>query len=169
MDKLVLIVDQISLAKSLIGSGTISSMRIALLWLDNATEILMYRKIQAEYVFGELYQRMLDKLNVRPLDIEGEKLKGEITRKAISPKQKKSLDWDYDSKTRFLTDKQVINDQEAAFMRIMHQYRNDVYHNDVIHRDVLHHMTSIFFDLICDIFPKLAKSQTYGGDEFELE
>jgi hypothetical protein len=54
MERLVLIVDQLEEAKRLIQVGSLSQLRIALILLDNASEVLMYRAVKTELQYHDM-------------------------------------------------------------------------------------------------------------------
>ncbi len=60
MRKITVIVEQINHCKNLIRDNDTSNLRMALILLDNAAEILMYRKVLDEFRINETYKKIVE-------------------------------------------------------------------------------------------------------------
>jgi hypothetical protein len=79
MDKVALILDQIEESKRLIRVGKLSDLRMALILLDNAAEVLMHRKVEHEIGWSDYWEddrkklaswRAKDRLESREIEDE---------------------------------------------------------------------------------------------------
>lgn len=154
MRKISLIVDQIDQCRKFIQSDEISYLRMALILLDNASEILMYRKVMDEFVYEDFG---------KPLHKHAELLKNELAEFNLpaltpEPKRKKIIRF-YDEKTFFLSEnRSFLNPITAKVLRILHRYRNESFHRDVVRRETIRPLVILFFEIICDLLVELTPS-----------
>mgnify|MGYP006928160619 CR=1 FL=1 len=128
MRKISLIIDQIAHCKELIKKDEISYLRMALILLDNAAEVLMQRKVEEEFSwedFRKPWQENAKKLNFPITD--------PLSRPLTSDKKRKKIESYFDEKAKFLSkEKGLIDPSVAQVLKILHRYRNEVFHRDIV-------------------------------------
>ena len=68
MERLYRTVVQLEEAKKLVQQGDVAHLRLALILLDNAVEVMMHRVIEGKMMYSDMYARMLENFSAGPLD-----------------------------------------------------------------------------------------------------
>jgi len=156
MDRCWLIIDQIEQSHDMIVKDETSYYRMALLLLDNAVEVLMYRTIQNELQYSEWYSTLANNVKGLPQNDEIKKIHDDIHPKIISPKRKKQILKYFDEKTKFLSEERYYVERPIArVLRIIHRYRNELYHRDVIRKEIIRPIVYLSYEIACDLLSKL--------------
>lgn len=167
MKRIIQIVEQIEHSKSLILKGSESDLRMALLLLDNAAEIMMFRVIKSIISHSDMYEKMLKHFPAHLEDEEGKKLFCEFKKKTISGIERKKMEKFFHEKVNFLSGERIrevyykekiIPTERAAVLKAIHLYRNEIYHRDYIRKETLRHSTLILYEITCDLFIPLTNS-----------
>jgi hypothetical protein len=150
---LELSVVQLEETKRFIQTGKVPYLRLALLLLDNAAEILMHRVIRDELTYSEWYDRMATLVRTsRHEDDERYCLLSEYERRTIPKKRAKGLDRDFNQKVDFLSqERHQISLPVARILKHIHAYRNEAYHNDRVRPDSIQPAVLILFDVVCTL------------------
>jgi hypothetical protein len=154
MERLVLIVDQLEEAKRLIQAGSLSQLRIALILLDNASEVLMYRAVKNELGHHDMNMRIFASAQkVMPQEVL-ERFRREMGYEPLSSKDRKTLLREYVAKIDFLLKlerSQGLSPAIGAVLKVTHRYRNEAYHRDRIRKETLHPVVLVLFDVVTDL------------------
>lgn len=129
--------------------------RLALLTLDNASEISLRRSAHAVTSFAELYnnaKRVLTS-SARPLGAEGQALLDDIENETVSNTLSKRIDRDYVALVDFVASRapESLADGHAQCLKIIHRFRNAAYHRDEIRPGVIGPAVKIMFFLCCHL------------------
>src|SRR4030066_2252031 len=104
MERIWLIVDQIEEAKKLLNSDKFSFLRMSLLLLDNAAEVLMYRKILDEFTYDEFHEKLNENAKGSlPNDVY-EQWRQQFNIQIIGAQRKKLINKYFDEKVKFLSE-----------------------------------------------------------------
>ena len=104
VDRLYRTVVQIEEAKKLIEQGDVAHLRLALILLDNAVEVMMHRVIEGEMMYSDMYARMLENFSANNLDAKGEELRREMATHVVPPKVQKEIRRVFGKKIKFLSE-----------------------------------------------------------------
>ena len=104
MDRLYRTVVQLEEAKKQIEQGDVAHLRLALILLDNAVEVMMHRVIEHELEYSNMYARMLERFPSGPLDSKGEELRREMLTHVVPPKRQKEIGRVFGEKIKFLSE-----------------------------------------------------------------
>lgn len=154
MERLVTIVDQLEETKRLILIGDLSRLRLALLLLDNASEILMYRAVVQELSWRDRKGRIFSSATNHMSGIELDALKKDLGYEPLSAKARKTLLWEYDAKVDFLSTVKEDRRLPIATGRVLkatHRYRNEAYHRDRIRRATIEPVVFVLFEIVTDL------------------
>lgn len=175
MERLVLIVDQLEEVKRLIVKGDLAALRMALLLLDNASEVLMFRAIHEALARQDMHDRILARAReVMPVS-ELERFREEMEYKPLTSKERKALIQGYDSKVDFLTDGRrrrcPLPAPMGRVLKVAHKYRNEAYHRDRIRKTTIQPVVTVMFDIVTDLMVGLppgsiSYSSSDNWDEF---
>ena len=104
MDRLYRTVVQLEEARRLLEQGDVAHLRLALILLDNAVEVMMHRVIEHEMEYSKMYARMLENFPSGPLDPRGEELRREMSTHVVPPKRQKEIRRVFGEKIKFLSE-----------------------------------------------------------------
>ena len=91
MERLYWTVVQLEEAKRLVKQGDVAHLRLALILLDNAVEVMMHRVIEGKLRHANMYARMLENFPKGTLDPEGEKIRRDLSLQIVPLKQQKQI------------------------------------------------------------------------------
>ncbi|GIJ62666.1 hypothetical protein [Virgisporangium aurantiacum] len=169
MQRLELVIVQFEEVKRLIVIGRIPQLRLALILLDSAVELIMHRMVEAElrherFHFDQLKQlRRLESWRHSGTPIQrqfatsgpsSDQLATEIQRLApmVTPTAKrKKIDRVFGDKIDFLVERHLLPAEVAPALKKLHDYRNETYHRDQHRVEVLHPAVVIYFDIACTV------------------
>jgi hypothetical protein len=84
MERLRRTVVQLEEAKRFILDGEVARLRLAVILLDNAVEVMLHRRVSQGLGTANTYARMLQKFRDGPLDAKGEALRQPATKYPIT-------------------------------------------------------------------------------------
>lgn len=151
MERIQSTVIQLAEAKRFLLDGRAPYLRLALILLDNAAELLMQRAVTSETAYSDMYSRMLHHHRDAP---NREELEAHI----VPPQQLAKLKRFFDEKALFLSrDRGRIAAPLARVLRHLHRYRNEVYHSDQLRPESIRPATLLLFDIDCELFTQLGQ------------
>jgi hypothetical protein len=156
MQRIAPIVDQFEEARRLIHGGSLSHLRMALLLLDNASEVMMYRQVVRVLEHREYQGRTLERAREVMSKQELADFQREFGIQTVSAKERRALLRDYSAKVDFL----VAADGKlpkplGQVLKAIHRYRNEAYHRDKIRRDTLRSAVLVLYDIATDLLTRL--------------
>src|SRR5215469_10978049 len=181
MEQLQYVIIQLEEAKRYIEMKSVPYLRLALLLLDNAAEIQMYRTIEHELVYNDWYRKMQDTIlkTIKDHPRSGDELppmlQDIVHMTLISAKDKKRLSKYFDEKLKYLgaelphhisrqheTELQIettqyLDESVAEVLSHLHAYRNEAYHKAKVRPETLSTAALILFEINCDLFLSLSK------------
>ena len=168
MQRLAQTAVQLEEAKRFVLAGDVPHLRLALILLDNAVEVMMHRAVQEELEHASLYSRLLERLPPGPLDADGERMRSEFSALVVPDKQAQRVRRFFGEKLTFLgTDRDRISKPVARVLRHIHDYRNETQHQDRVRVGSLRPATLILFDIATELLVTLnLGSTTWGGDDY---
>lgn len=167
MRQFTVILEQINQSKNLILENDTSSLRMALILLDNAAEILMYRTVLSEFRDNEIYGKICEmdrKLREQaksalPSDIFDKFLTEHALPEILEENKKRKILKYFDEKITFLCDTcGLIPSPVRAVLSSLHSYRNETYHRDIIRNEILRPIAILYFELVCELVTYLKQS-----------
>ena len=162
MRQFTVIIEQLALSKKLILENDTASLRMALILLDNAAEILMYRKVLSEFHYNEFYESIRCQAKAcMPPDIFDKFITEHSVPEIIEEKNRRKILKYFDEKITFLCDNsRLIPSPSGAVLSSLHRYRNETYHRDIIRNEILRPIAILYFELVCDLIMNLQQCVT---------
>jgi hypothetical protein len=170
MERLYWTVVQLEEAKRLVKQGDVAHLRLALILLDNAVEVMMHRVIEGKLRHANMYARMLENFPKGPLDPEGEKIRRDLSLQIVPIKQQKQIRRIFGEKILFLSkDHDSIPGPSARALRHLHDYRNETQHQDQVRSESIRPAVLILFDIATDFLVRLQPGTTswVGGENYD--
>lgn len=156
MQSLLSLLFQIDQAHKYIIGGRIEQLRVALILLDNATEIQMHRHINEElnheWLIDKIRNRVIASLADRPeTDLPNDLI--EIVN--FSPLSKADiwkLEHNFNDKVDKLSTRWKLLDKNLVSpIKYIHRYRNEAYHHAKVRKDTIKSATLISLILNCEL------------------
>lgn len=154
MERLVLIVDQLEETKSFIRRADLSRLRLALLLLDNASEVLMYRAVTEELTWHDFRSKLFSRAQEVMSGDELEAFRKEMGYSPLSSKERKALLQNYNAKVDFLSRLKKgrgIPDPVGQVLKAFHRYRNEAYHRDRLRKETIRPVVIVLYDIVTDL------------------
>lgn len=173
VERLTLILEQLEESKRLILIGGVPQLRMALLLLDNAAEILMHRQGKREFSRSRMYEKMrasmmcprrdgMDAQRKQELENHIQNLKGHI----IPLTRKKKLQKCFDEKVNYSIEKGELSSSVGQVLSMIHRYRNLAYHQERIRKETLQPVVPLLFEVVSDLLVALhAGGMSWTGGE----
>lgn len=167
MRQFTVIIEQINQSKNLILASDTASLRMALILLDNAAEILMYRRVLSEFHHNEFYGKIREQAKTyMPPDIFDKFLTEHSVPEILEEKNKRKILKYFDEKITFLCDTcGLIPSPTGAVLSSLHRYRNETYHRDIIRNEILRPIAILYFELVCELVSYLQQSAVSYSSE----
>ena len=160
------IVEQLDRAARKLKTDHPINNRLALILVDNATELMLHRqctnRLELDSFAGRIwkaYQAIGKGESAGDRFESSEKLRQVI----MTAKQRAN------AKSKFLDDKlKVLGDMgdltatEKRFISVAHSYRNELYHIGLSHEDIIRAISGRYFLLCCDLFVRIGNEGFFG-------
>lgn len=169
MERLVSIVVQIEEAKAFIRLGDLSHLRLALLLLNNASEILIYRAVTEELTWHDYRSQIFSRAQDIMSDDELEAFRMEMGYEPLSSKDRRTLLQKYNAKIDFLSGlkkERHLPSPIGQVLKATHRYRNEAYHRDRIRKETIQPVVIVLFDIVTDLILILTPgSMSYSSSD----
>lgn len=127
-------------------------LRLGLIMLDSAAELLLHRECDSRLKWAGEYRRL-----VRDAERWRERMGretgtlAELREKAVPAAQYRRIDRDFGAKCDYLLGLGVLAEPHARVLKKLHKYRNEAYHRDHLRRGTLASATRIYAYLVCSL------------------
>jgi hypothetical protein len=166
MERLRRTVVQLEEAKRFILDGEVAHLRLAVILLDNAVDVILHRRVSDTLQSANMYARMLQRFPDGPLDGQGEALRQEIAAKTIPQARQKKVARFFGEKLTLLTENGELPAATARALRHLHDYRNELQHHDHVRPESIRPAALILFDIALDLMVTLVPgSMSFGSDD----
>lgn len=135
-------------------------LRLALLLLDSAAELLLHRAVEHELTYrrfdGQLiamYERI--EQGGLPLSDDSRRYLNEIRSRAVSKTRQRSIERNFDAKSNYLAEVGKLNVALVRVLEKLHQYRNEAYHRDHVRADSIRSAVRIYANVVCTLLRDL--------------
>jgi hypothetical protein len=164
MERLRLAVVQLEEAKRFIVDGEVARLRLAVILLDKAVEVMLHRRVSEDLGSANMYGRMLQRFPDGPLDAKGEALRQEIAAKIIPPARQKKVARYFGEKLTLLSESGHLPFAMTRALRHLHDYRNELQHHDHVRPESSLPAALILFDIALDLMVTLEPGSTSWGE-----
>lgn len=177
MRTLQFILFQMDEAKRYLLDGSLPALRIALILLDNAAELILDRWITGQIAQDDLRQRIQERLRDVPLPPEFEQRINEISSnirsvehaepyntRFLTREERKNVARKFPCKVWYVTDiKHALPPLISEVLLHLHRYRNDAHHSAYVRPQTLKISVMIFLELCCQLLTSLRPSSLSMG------
>jgi hypothetical protein len=166
MERLRRTVVQLEEAKRFILDGEVARLRLAVILLDNAVEVMLHRRVSQDLGRANSYARMLQRFPDGPLDAEGEALRQEIAAQTIPQARQKKVARVFGERLTLLSERGELPAATARALRHLHDYRNELQHHDHVRPESIRPAALILFDIALDLVVTLVPgSMSFESDD----
>ncbi len=144
MERIRLLYEQIEEAKRLMLRGTLLQIRLALILLDNAAELVMYRELANQFAWDDSFAP--PSANIRVAGIEYP------PGPSYSAEERRRAEDEFKPKLKLLSQNfRKISSKQAAILRVCHEMRNDAFHREVMNPAILGPTTELLFMTVAEL------------------
>ena len=160
------IVEQLDRAASELSNDHPINNRLALIQIDNATELMLHRQCTDRLEWdSEISGRQAAlRATAKGNSLKAEaKLSKDSVDLIMTPRQRANAKGKFfDGKLKVLEDMGDLTQAERRFITIAHDYRNELYHVGLTHDDIIRAIAGHYFLLCCDLFTRMGKLAVFG-------
>ncbi|OXM63146.1 hypothetical protein [Amycolatopsis vastitatis] len=125
-------------------------LRLGLLMIDSAAELLMHRETDYQLRWGAKFEEYLKRAEAALADGRGDqKYVDELRGKVFSKNQRNKIEKEFDAKCNLLVRENILDVAQARVLKKLHAYRNETYHRDQLRPTTLASATRIYIYLVC--------------------
>jgi hypothetical protein len=168
MQRLQFALFQMDEAKRYLTDGCVPALRVGLMLLDNAAEILLDRWIAADLSTDRVTKRLQSLIREAAIPEDHPGLSDILEQQLLSRHERKRVAQFFDEKIRYLTEiKREVSPSVGAVLSHLHRYRNEAYHSGRVRAETLSTYVVIQLDLCCQLAESLKPSAGYNsGDDY---
>jgi hypothetical protein len=145
MENVRLIYEQIEHAKRMLQSESILDLRLSLILLDNAAEVMMYRELSSRFRWDDNWTPQW----MRPEDLPPE------LRPKYTKAERDRAEKEFEPLIRLLRRFDKLSESEAAVLRVCHKMRVDAFHRAEMNDNIFLPTTKLLFLTVADMTLKL--------------
>ena len=144
---------QIDEARRYISDGRLERLRLALVLLDNAAEMLLWTYIEDAFVRERWSERLKQQWEqMAHLPDLPESAREALAFVPLSSKEKGRIRLLFEEKLKYVADrKAAIPNYLVAPLLHLHQYRNEAYHRNEIRPETIRMACLILFEIVCEL------------------
>ncbi|MGB5097003.1 MAG: hypothetical protein WBN82_03735 [Porticoccaceae bacterium] len=167
MQRLQFVLFQMDEAKRYLASGPLPSLRVALMLLDNAAEVILDRWIEDDLAHDDFSERIRSRAREVGIPETHPQFVDVYQRHFLTGKEKKKISRFFDEKIRYLTEtKPTVPLQTGSVLSHLHRYRNDAHHSARVRQETVRTFGMIFLELCCQLIESLGQvSAGYSSSE----
>lgn len=159
MQRLERLVVHVREALRLARGGDDAHLRLALILLDSAAELMMHRECETvlsrEWQRGHLLALRRQEERFGPLNEALTAERKRLVKEVTSEKRRERIAREFGAKADFLVDADLLPLAEARVLRKLHEYRNEAYHRDELRPTTLSTAVGIYAYLVCALMRDL--------------
>lgn len=161
MESIRLIYEQIEEAKRYLLTGSLLHLRLALILLDNAVELMMYRELEYEFAWYDQWEPKWEPARTRWIAAGlGPK---------YTAKERKAAEREFDPKARILQSRLgQISADERNIICVCHKLRCETFHRGHLRREILLPVCKLLFLTVAGVTLKL-RARAYGFESSARE
>lgn len=128
-------------------------LRLGLLLVDSAAELMLYRETDYLLRRGDQYQQWLNQAEeAKARGYTGDQAYiDELRDKVFSKTQRDKIEHDFDAKCTLLVKQGILQPAQARVLKKLHEYRNETYHRDELRPPTLASTNKIYIYLMCQM------------------
>ena len=166
MQRLQFALFQIDEAKRHLEQDALPALRVALLLLDNAAEVLLDRWIARDIQSDDFWGRVRDSARNSGISDSDAECKEIFAQRSLSGQERKRVAHFFDEKLCYVAEtKKGIPRAEASVLSHLHRSRNEACHSGRVKQATLRSSIVILLELCCRLVTSLRPSAGYGSNE----
>ena len=160
------IVEQLDRAASELADDHPINNRLALILIDNATELILHRqctdRLESDSTASGLWKAHQAIVDGKSLGDHYE-FSEDLRKLVMTPTQRAEAKGNFlDRKLKVLEEMEDLTGPERRFIAIAHEYRNELYHVGLTHDDIIRAIAGHYFLLCCDLFVRMGNLSVFS-------
>jgi hypothetical protein len=143
------VIEQLDLALEHLSKRDVHNARFALMLTDNAVELVLHQIAKDKKGQLKLYRH------------SGEEY---VHQKALD----KAVLRNFEDKVKFARLEGKLSSEDSDVVRVMHEYRNELYHSGLAHESILPALSRFYFFTVCGIIGRYNPRSMSWGSQMEL-
>ena len=169
MRYIVTIVEQLDRASSELATDHPINNRLALILIDNATELILHRRCTSRLARHSMMSRLW-KGHRGLAEEEPCQDQSAFSEDLMTPKQRAKARGKFlDGKLSVLEAMGDLTPTERGFIAIAHGYRNELYHVGLTHDEIIRAIAGHYYSLCCDLFTRMGNQDPFGLTHFSSD
>lgn len=167
MQRLQFALFQIDEAKRYLNAGSLPALRVALMLLDNAVEVLLDRWIAQDLEHDALSETVQSRAREAGIPKTHPQFSELYQRRFLTGNEKRKVARLFDEKVRYITElKPQVAPSVGAVLSHLHRYRNEAHHSGRVRPQTLSTSVMILLELCCRLIESLTPmSSGYSSSE----
>ena len=159
MQYILTIVEQLDRAAAELATDHPINNRLALILIDNATELILHRQCLGHLrrdKWDTQYLRIMETIVNGKTSVKTAGFPNDFAKEVMTPKQRSMAKGrSFDGKLKVLGRMEDLTPQERRFIAITHDYRNELYHVGLKHDNIIRSIAGHYFLLCCELFVRM--------------
>jgi hypothetical protein len=151
LEQLELVVVQLDECRRLLDKGGTAYLRLALILIDNAVEVIMFRRFQNALAFNHVRGELLKSYDESGHEGPEPELVAEARETYVPKTKRRDIERSFGEKVDFLVQRGLISASIGAGLHKLHNYRNEAYHRDKLRTETMAPAVRIYFDMGCTL------------------
>ena len=166
MRYVITIVEQLDRAAAELTTDHPINNRLALILIDNATELILHRqctdRLERDSLASGLWKTFQAITEDTVLEEHVDFPEG-LREYVMTPRQRSKVKGNFlEGKLKVLEDMGDLTAAERRFIAIAHDYRNELYHVGLTHDDITRAIAGYYFLFCCDLFVRMGNLASLG-------
>jgi len=149
--RLQFVLFQMDEARRLIDEAHLSALRLALLLLDNAAEVLLDRWTASSLMLDGVDRRLQASARSWGASANDPTLADLFSRTPLNARQVRNIARFFDEKIAYATTKSALSPSVGSALSHLHRYRNRAHHHADVNEQTLRTSVIILFELCCQL------------------
>ena len=166
MEYILTIVEQLDRAANELATDHPINNRLALILIDNATELILHRQCLGRLrrdKWGTQRLRMMETIAKSKTLVETTGFPDDSGQEVMTPKQRHMAKGRFlDGKLKVLERMGDLTPHERRFIAIAHDYRDELYHLGLKHDNIIRSIAGHYFLLCCELFVRMNGLGVWG-------
>ena len=150
LEQLEIVAVQLDECRRLIEQGRAAQLRVALLLIDNAAELIMRRQIVQATEYNHLWKKYPESLDL-PEDDKARVAIHNMAGNYVDDKRLYEIEKHFPKKVAFLVERGIIDRALGDSLNKLHDYRNEAQHRDTVRVATIGPAVRIYFDMTCTL------------------
>jgi len=142
----------------MIRSARLTDLRLALILLDNAAELLIYETLKPVFETDDYFQHVRQTMSLLNMPVH------EAFAPPYTADERRAAEREFEPMLRIIEHRlNLITSGERSILRITHKLRRDAFHRGQLRDEILRPLCVLLYHTVLDLAAKLPRAKGYGN------